>query len=63
MPEEVNLDFVRELYRNAGLSPSEEELRALVPVVQAFYVGAPQVEALLERDDEPWAAFRLPVQS
>lgn len=63
MAEQITTDFLRDLYRNAGLTPSEEELKALVPVVQAFYDGAPQVEEILHREDEPSTAFSLPVQS
>jgi hypothetical protein len=62
MAEPITVEFLRELYTRAWLSPSEEELRALVPVVQGFYDGAPQVEEILAREDEPAVTFALPVQ-
>lgn len=62
MAEPITIEYLQDLYRNAGLSPSDEELQALVPVVQAFYEGAPQVEEILQREDEPWVTFSLPVQ-
>ena len=63
MAQQITLDYLRDLYRNAGLTPSEEELKALVPVVQAFHDGAPQVEEILQREDEPWVTFSLPAKS
>ncbi len=60
MAEQVTVEFLEELYRRAGLSPSLEELQALVPVVQAFYEGAPVVEEILAREDEPAVCFRVP---
>jgi hypothetical protein len=61
--EQITVEFLRNLYRYAGLAPSDEELKALLPVVQAFYDGAPQVEEIFQREDEPWTAFSLPAQS
>jgi hypothetical protein len=60
MVEPITLDFLRNLYRNVGLAPSDEELSALLPVVQSFYDGAPQVEGILRREDEPRITFQLP---
>ena len=61
MADQVTLEFLKELYGRAGLSPSQEELQALLPVVQAFYDGAPAVEAILRAEDEPAAIFQLPI--
>ena len=60
MAEQISIEFLRDLYHNAGLAPSDEELRALLPVVQSFYDGASQVEGILQRQDEPFTTFSLP---
>ena len=60
MAQRITPGFLRELYTQAGLSPSDQELEALAPVVQAFYDGVPVIEEIIEREDESMAVFTLP---
>ncbi len=60
MAEVVTPEFLRELCTRAGLSPSEQELQALLPVVQGFYDGVPVIEEIMRAEDEPLTVFTLP---
>jgi hypothetical protein len=60
MAEQISPEFLKDLYRKAGLSPSDQELQALLPVVQGFYDGVPVVEEIMRAEDEPLTAFTLP---
>lgn len=55
----VSSDWLRQHYAQLGLFPSEAELKALVPLVQALYDAAKQTEALLALEQEPGTVYRL----
>jgi len=58
-PAQVTADYLRQYYAKLGLLPSELELEGLVPVVQALFDGARQVEELFMLEQEPGTVFQL----
>ena len=58
-PSHVTADYLRQYYAKLGLLPSEQELEGLVPVVQALFDGARQVEELLMLEQEPGTVFQF----
>ncbi len=59
-PVEITVASLRELYARLGLSPSEEEIAAALPVVQRHYDNDRLLEARVGFDVEPVPAPRLP---
>lgn len=55
----VTVEFLRQHCARLGLFPSDQELEALVPLVQALHDGARQVEDLLMLEQEPGTVFQL----
>ena len=55
----VSSAWLRQHYAQLGLFPSEAELEALVPLVQALYDNAMQTKDLLALEQEPGTVFRL----
>ncbi|HLC29548.1 MAG TPA: hypothetical protein VJM51_02055 [Dehalococcoidia bacterium] len=58
-PAQVTADYLRQYYAKLGLLLSEQELEGLVPVVQALFDGARQVEELFMLEQEPGTVFQL----
>jgi hypothetical protein len=47
----ITVETLREYYASLGLTPSDAELAALVPEVQALYERADKIDAVLARED------------
>ena len=58
-PSQVTTDYLRQCYAKFGLLPSEQELEGLVPVVQALFAGARQIEEIFMLEQEPGTVFQL----
>lgn len=56
----VDKEWLRQHYARLGLHPSEAELEALSPQVQALYDAGRQVAELLMLEQEPGTVFRAP---
>ena len=59
----VSSDWLRQHYAQLGLFPSEAELEALVPLVQALYDANKQMEEIVTLEQEPGTIYRLQERS